>query len=54
MLLVSITAEFLPLGAAVFFGMPNSESESEFIVSTFLALGALLGLGGASTFAVGS
>lgn len=32
-----------PFGA-VFFGTPNSESESEFTVSTFFCLGALLGL----------
>lgn len=34
-----------PFGVVVFFGMPNSESESEFIVSTFFCLGVLLGLG---------
>lgn len=51
-MLSSTAPKLLPLGAAVFFGMPNSESESEFTVSTFLALGALLGLGGTSGFAV--
>lgn len=53
-MLIVTTPELLPLGAAVFFGMPNSESESEFTVSIFLALGALFGLGGTSTFAVRS
>jgi len=53
-MLIVTTPKLLPLGAAVFFGMPNSESESEFTVSIFLALGALLGLGGTSTFAVRS
>lgn len=52
--LSSTAPKCLPLGAAAFFGMPNSESESEFTASTFLALGALLGLGGTSSFAVRS
>lgn len=42
------TPKFLPLGAATFFGMPNSDSESEFIISTFLGFGVFLGLGGVS------
>lgn len=38
-----------PFGVVVFFGMPNSESESEFTVSmTFFCLGALLALGAVS------
>ena len=44
---IIIQRESSPFGA-VFFGTPNSESESEFTVSTFFCLGALLGLGAVS------
>lgn len=45
---------FLPLGTMDFFGIPNSDSESEFISSIFLGLGDLFILEGVSddSFAV--
>lgn len=44
-----IAPKFLPLGATTFFGMPNSDSESELIISIFLGLGGLFGLGTVSS-----